>query len=222
MQIRPFAELEAEAKQRYKEHFAAVPPPKIVNLDTLIHFGHPRTFEFGGVGYRAPPLGFAAGYRIMVAANALRDLREGDAPAPTRRSAARVAASLVVPTLSPIWWRFGWRIRLRRVLLANLDAAEDLLWFLQYVPDDGAVVPPSTQVTIDCMDGLADFVRSFPRWVGPDGQPLTWSHYVYGMRHLGRARSREDLRHTSAVRMAGADKKDYTPWHAELRAAAGW
>lgn len=223
MQIRPLEELKAEARAAYAKQVAAVPRPVVVNVEAVITLQAPRTFEVGGVGYRAPPLSYPAGQRVQAAAHALHDLRLDRASDATRRAAARVAVSVVLPLLAPVpRWRFGWRRAFRAAFLADLDLAEDLLWWLVSLPDQGAVVLPTRQVTVDTMDTLVDFTREMPSWVGADGWPLSWAHFGYGVRHLSRARARSDLRMGDAVRMASTDQKAYRKWHAEAAAVAGW
>jgi hypothetical protein len=73
------------------------------------------------------------------------------------------------------------------------------------------------------MDAVVGVVQKFPAWVGEDGLPRLWAHYVYGSRHLARERAREALVMGDAMRMAfGAEKNDYKKWLADHTAAAGW
>lgn len=223
MQIRPFSELEAAARERYRQKFASVPAPTLINLEALVTFAVPRVLEWRGVGYRAPPLPYQTGLRLQVAAQALQELTSRGAPEASRRAAARVAARVVATLLRPrAPWRVAWRRRLRTSLLADLDAFQGLLWWLIHVPDQGVVPPATRAVTVDCMDTLTDFVREFPRWVGADGFPLTWAHFQYGVRHLGRARARADLRMAVAARAAGSTDKGWKEWETEWLASAGW
>lgn len=211
------------ARARYQARYASVPEPKVINIDALVQFHAPRTFEWGGIGLRAPPLSFVAGVRLLVAANALRDLRTAKAPAPFQHAAVQTSALLlrqyVTPTtrLRRIGWRFSsWFTH------DDPELIEGLLRWLLHVPDESPVVPPQGKVTLDFMDSFVGFVREFPKWVGADGMPMSWVAYVYGCRHLGRVYAREDLRHALAVRAGGADKKDYEKWNNEVRPAAGW
>ena len=73
------------------------------------------------------------------------------------------------------------------------------------------------------IDMAAAFALAFPAWTGPDGNPRTWQHFVYGMRHLARHRARQDLHTAEAVRMAQVTAKhDYQAWHQAKARAAGW
>lgn len=66
-------------------------------------------------------------------------------------------------------------------------------------------------------------MREFPAWV-EGGEPLSWRHYVAGLRHLARARARESLRAMGAMRIAQADPKEPVPmqWQRDMVTAAGW
>ena len=75
---------------------------------------------------------------------------------------------------------------------------------------------------VDLIDGLAEFARAFPGWIGADGYPLSWRHYVYGMAHLGRAAARETLRAATAAGAAWMKPDQYRQWRADVQAAAGW
>lgn len=223
MQIRPFEELEAMARERYRKKYASVPEPKVINVDALVQFTAPREFTWGGVGLRAPPLGFVAGVRLMVAANAIRDLRLAQAPPGFSQAAVVTAAALIRQTVVPLtrFRRLRWRWS-GMFAHDEPEAVEGLLRWLLDVPDQAPNPPATVQVTLDFMDAFVDFVREFPAWVGPDGFPRSWAAYVYGCRNLHRSRAREDLRAAMAARAAGADVKDFKQWNNELRSAAGW
>lgn len=227
MQIRPFAELEAFARAEYKRAWAKVPPPKVVNVAAVLAFNAPREFQWGGVGYRAPPLSFAAGVRLQVAANALRDVREAQAPPEVVRAVVRTAARLIVHAMPP---RRRPRWLLRRALAAALWAAsladlEGLARWLLHVPDAGAAAPPSDKpITVDLMDNLVDYARQMPStWLdSTTGFPKSWAHYQYGVRHLARAAARTDLRLATATRLGQVDQKSWRDYSTDQRAAAGW
>lgn len=55
-----------------------------------------------------------------------------------------------------------------------------------------------------------------PAWCGRDGFPLSWRHYCYGLRYLGRSHIREQLARAGAARMAAAETDDYKAWYHEL------
>jgi hypothetical protein len=217
MIIKPFAELEAYAHAEYVRKYASIPRPNVVNIDAVLAFGQPRVFQLGGVGYRAPPLSFRLGFHCLVVANLLRD---ATAAGQSTIEPIRVARRLLLQAAFPVsrWMRwFG-----RRIAKAPAADIEPALWWLLHVPDALPPAPPTQQVTVDWSDQLAQFARAFPCWAGSDGFPLSWHHYVVGMRHLSRATAREDVRRAVAGRIAGADVKEWKSWKAELNAAAGW
>ena len=75
---------------------------------------------------------------------------------------------------------------------------------------------------IDLADDLAYFVGHFPKWVGDDGLPLSWRHYVIAMRHANRESARETLREWNAARMAWAGSGDaLDEWLRVNRATGG-
>ena len=56
-----------------------------------------------------------------------------------------------------------------------------------------------------------------PAWTGPDGFPLSWSHYVYGQEYLTRATARGLLEAATANRVGvNADQQGYRQWRREL------
>lgn len=214
-----------ELDRREREFHAAKtpPPPKpnVINVDAVLVFGQARVFEFGGVGYRAPPLTYPQGIRLLVAAHALEDLIEQKAGARVVQQAARVAALSLRGVVSPVRrWRYltAWR---RPFLQAPVDELLGLLRWLVMVPDAASYQPPTKKETHDYVDALFAFARAYPALMR-DGHPLSWAHYLYGNRHLGRAQVREDLRASSAARVSQAEQKEYRRYAAEMRAAAGW
>lgn len=230
----PQAELEAFAHEQYVRKYANVPAPKLVNIEALVVFTEDREATWAGVVCRAPPLAFRLGVRLMVASNALRDLRVAGAPALVRADAVRTTAPFVFAAMRPIRaWRRGLRFsrRLHRLSPEEMEAA--CFWLL-HVPDNSVSPPPSRPVTIDLMDSLAGFAREFQTWchdaasareAGPwhvAGLPRSWAHYQYALRHAGRASHREDLRHGIAVRAAQSDHKGWKVFEEEWRPAAGW
>ena len=57
----------------------------------------------------------------------------------------------------------------------------------------------------------------YPAWVRADGFPLSWRHYVYGMRKMSAADLRDSLARVSDVRVAHhAGDKDYREWRRQL------
>ena len=65
---------------------------------------------------------------------------------------------------------------------------------------------------IDLLDGLADFAREFPGWLGSDGKPVTWRAFVIGTRFLARARAREKLRLADATSVVQAKDEHRRRW----------
>lgn len=212
----PQVELEAFARAEYKKKYAAVPRPKLVNLDALVEFLAPQVIAWAGVSYRAPPVSFALGVELMVAGHAMQDLRVAGVAPSDRMIAARKALSRLRSHLKGPWYR-------RRFHSNDPDEIEAMTWRVIYVPDEGVFPPAEGPVTMDFMDTLAAFVRDLPQWCGRDGLPLSWAHYQYGLKHLIRARHREDLRQAMAVRIAtSADKQGYQDFESQWKAAAGW
>jgi hypothetical protein len=103
------------------------------------------------------------------------------------------------------------------------EKLEHFLRFLLHVPDESGFPPSTKPGTLDLMDAVVGVIHGFPSWVGKDGLPRLWAHYVYGSRHLARERAREALVMGDAMRMAfGAEKNDYKKWLADHTAVAGW
>lgn len=79
---------------------------------------------------------------------------------------------------------------------------------------------PGERVDADLSDGLATFVERKPAWVGADGYPLTWGHYVQGMAEIARTDARRALMIANAVRAANADEAGWVRFTAEMENAA--
>ena len=197
------------------------PEPVIINLDAVLTIGQSREFQWGAIKLHAPPLPFPLGARLFVAANALRDLRENQASDLSIKAAQSVVAALLRKAVKPS--RSLDRLRCWSCAFTKDDpeAIEGLIRWLLMVPDEASYTPPDRKVTIDFMDNVAAFGKAFPAWM-KDGWPMSWAHYQYGMRHLGRAWAREELRLASANRMAQAEQKHFKPYVAETQQAAGW
>lgn len=60
------------------------------------------------------------------------------------------------------------------------------------------------------------FAYALPAWCGPDGLPLSWRHFVYGLQFIGRQWVREEVRAAQASRM-GAQVADegFRSWRAD-------
>lgn len=213
MRIVPFEVLERHAREEYQKRFANAPEPRVINVRALTTLDAPRSFIWGGVGYWAPPLSFESGFRLLVAANALRDLRDGGDPAALERAKIR-AARLVRSVLRcrRLWWR------LTRAFYRDPPAeVEEVIRHLLYVEDESPVIPSDRPVTVDMVDNLYTFEAAFGR------RPRSWRDYVYGMRHIGRANSRGDLRGAVATRIGvNSDEKGWKAFERDMRLYAGW
>lgn len=226
LRIEAFEELEAQAAARFREEVAQAPRPKVANIlaALTVTAGQSREFPWGTVSYRAPPLSYPVGLRLLVAAEALRDLREQGASPAVRQEAVRTVAAVLATACQVVGGPWLDRLIRKRAGFSrdDPDTIESLCFHLTHVPDEGAFVLPKKAVTLDLADTLAQFTRAFPSWCGRDGLPLSWAHYQYGSRHLTRASHREDLRAAIAFRVAAAPPKQYGAWQDEWLAIAGW
>lgn len=213
MKAIPLEVIQQRARDDQAKRFSAA-PPKVRNAQALVALGEFRPRRFRGMGYRVPPLSFSAGARLLVVSQML--LRPSD------HEGAVQAARKVMGDLYRRQ-RFGaWRRPRRnpfRDATAHEIAAE--IDFLLDIPDETPATGDAGG-TIDLMDGLLEFSRLFPAFIGPDGLPVSWAHYQYGLRHIGRVKAREQLEMASATRVAQADKKSFQEWYRELRTVSGW
>lgn len=69
---------------------------------------------------------------------------------------------------------------------------------------------------------MAEFARAFPAWVGESGAPLSWRHFVAGLRHLTQHHAREQIRTHDAVGMTNAKDADRKAWLRDVKLTAGW
>ena len=213
----PQAEIVAAIRAETEARLAKVPAPTIINVEAVLGIGATREFAWQGRRYRAPPLRFSVAFRVLVLAHALSEEMGEDRP--TERSVA-LARHLLRQVARPCsrlqrFMRQGWPTGIASDTLA-------LLWWLLDVPDTSPRLLPTTAVTIDWLDNLGQFALAYPTAVDAHGKPHYWATYVRGMRHLARARAREDLRLSWAVRAAGCDPKDAKPYISEWKAVAGW
>lgn len=65
---------------------------------------------------------------------------------------------------------------------------------------------------VDSLYALAEFVRELPAWTGADGYPLSWPHFVYGMRSLGLAETARLAHDAEAAHAAGYVAADFKRW----------
>jgi hypothetical protein len=224
VRIKPFAVLEQHAREEYRKRFASVPEPRVLNAHALVSFAAPRSLVWGGVGYWVPPLSYEDGNRLLAAASFIHDALRQDKPVAATaasKTAARILHALL-PRRRPPVWRVGERLRqwFRSRFTFYHDPPEQiesLLRWLLHVEDDAPLVPADRQATIDLIDNKYAFEGHFKR------PPLSWKDYVYGMRHIARQASREDLRGAVAARIGvNADAKGWRDYERELRALAGW
>ena len=75
--------------------------------------------------------------------------------------------------------------------------------------------------TIDWLHDLTTFAIRFPAWIGKDGYPLSWRHYIYGMAAIERENAAEKLRMADAVSAHKAKERDFKRWLREHSAIAG-
>lgn len=225
LRIVPPEEIDRIAREAYARRFKDVPEPVVLNVEPLLALDAPRDFSWGGVGYRAPPVSYRTGVRLLVCANHLRELRQKKAGPGKVRPAIRTAAWTIRLAVCPS----GLRSRvLDRILPCPFASTVDpidieaLCRWLIAAPDQSAFIPATEKTTVDVIDALASFAREFPAWVNADGWPISYRHYLYGTRHLGRLGARTDLKHATAVRMANTQRDDWKAYAEELRAAAGW
>ena len=214
-------EIEAAVRKERVRLLKDVPEPVIINLDAVLTIGQSRELQWGAIKLHAPPLSFPLGARLFVSANALRELREKEAPPQSIKAAQSVVAALLRQAVKPA--RKIDHLRCWSCVFLK-DSAEDIeglcRWLLS-VPDGAGYPMPDKQITIDFMDNVAGFAKAFPAWMR-DGWPMSWAHYQYGMRHLSRAWAREELRMAAASRMAQTEAKDFKPYVTETQRAAGW
>lgn len=66
------------------------------------------------------------------------------------------------------------------------------------------------------LDELQVFVAHRPAWVNKDGWPLSWQHYIYGLRHIAREQLRYQLLLSQAMRMGRSDLTDWNAWQRDV------
>lgn len=66
------------------------------------------------------------------------------------------------------------------------------------------------------MTQVAEFTRFFPAWVTKEGLPMSWRHFVIGIRFLGRDANARTLEIAAGVRGGQASQNDYRDWRREL------
>jgi len=63
---------------------------------------------------------------------------------------------------------------------------------------------------------LQVFITYRAAWVGPDGFPLSWQHYIYGLRHIAREQLRQQMLWAQAARMSRTEKEDWNIWQRDV------
>lgn len=203
----------AFAREQYRQHYGEAAPPKVRNAEALVALGEHRALRWRGHAYRVPPLPFRVGAQLLVIAHVLAAHEHSPARKDALRAARRILASVLEPQ----------RRILGRRAIARASIA-DVRWLIDsllHVPTDTPSTGPSSG-TIDLMDGLLEFARAFPGLLNTEGLPVSWAHYQHGLRYLGRAIARDNLRAAQVHRVAQADKNGWRGWTASMRSAAGW
>lgn len=67
-----------------------------------------------------------------------------------------------------------------------------------------------------------DHFRGAPGWIGADGMPASWRHFVYGMEHINRKYAQQSLQLERATFIANAHEDDRANWLREQTIMAGW
>lgn len=61
------------------------------------------------------------------------------------------------------------------------------------------------------------YAKHAPRsWITPEGFPLSWRHYCYGMAFIARENLRSQLHLAQAQRMAGVVQDDWNIWQRDI------
>ena len=74
----------------------------------------------------------------------------------------------------------------------------------------------------DAVDALAQFVLAYPAWTDKTGYPLSWRHFIVGIRRLTKARAQYSLDMYRAMAIAQAKVEDRKPWVDEQESLAGY
>jgi hypothetical protein len=209
----------AELLARVREAGFSAAPPKVRNAAAAVALGEHRARRWRGHRYIVPPLPFHPGIVLLGCREIMRDEQ---APERARRDAVHRARAVAHGCL-----------RVRRFLRRGLAAPrrnpfrrmspdqlcaviDDLL----HVPDETPFLPAKGEQTVDLIDGLMEYLRGgYP--ITPEGLPVSWAHYQYGLRHAARQRARDELRAAQAARMAWVNKDAFDRYVADLQAPEG-
>lgn len=66
------------------------------------------------------------------------------------------------------------------------------------------------------LDELQVFVTYRPAWVNKEGWPLSWQHYVYGLRHIARENLRQQMWMAQAMRLSRSSAQDFDTWQRDM------
>jgi hypothetical protein len=66
------------------------------------------------------------------------------------------------------------------------------------------------------LDELQVFITYRPAWVDKNGWPLSWQHYIYGLRHIARESQRHQLWLAQANRMSRIDKNNWEEYQRDV------
>lgn len=214
----PDEQIAAAHAQRAAAHPPA--PTKVRNAVPVVALNEARPVRWSGHYYHVPRLSFADGMRLLVVSQVLASSRHR----PARKIAlhsARAILHRVVRTR-----RFGrsckpWRNPFRHL---TDEQAPALLDEILNIPDESPRTGGRGGGGVsDLMDGYLGFCERFPALVGPDGNPVSWAHYQYGVRHLPRLAARDLLRAAQSTRVGhAANRPQYEKFESEQRSIAGW
>lgn len=84
-----------------------------------------------------------------------------------------------------------------------------------YVGSGETTVDPVPSDT-DVLDELQIFITYRPAWVDKKGWPLSWQHYIYGLRHIARERLREQVWIAQAMRMSRTPGPNWDEWQRDM------
>lgn len=62
---------------------------------------------------------------------------------------------------------------------------------------------------------------AFPSWTGTDGYPLSWAHFIVGIRRLALGSARTELRMAAAARAAQFGDRDWKGYVKRLQKYGG-
>jgi hypothetical protein len=74
---------------------------------------------------------------------------------------------------------------------------------------------------VDWLRDLGTFALRLPAWMGADGYPISWRHYIYGMAAIERENAADKLRMADAVAVHKSKEQGFKRWIKEHSAIAG-